>query len=107
MEGLLRKIEIKVLETQGIEDRGNFYDGVGALRDIGENHMLQMLAFVTMDDPGKLNAKNVREKRYKILSKLGEVDIAKTIRAQYEQYLEVEEVSEVLQQKLTLKFKLK
>ncbi|MDE2018942.1 MAG: glucose-6-phosphate dehydrogenase [Patescibacteria group bacterium] len=47
----IERINIRMYETIGVEDRGAFYDGVGALRDVGQNHLLQMLALVTMERP--------------------------------------------------------
>jgi glucose-6-phosphate 1-dehydrogenase len=47
----IESIDISLLESIGVEKRGRFYDGVGALRDVGQNHLLQMLALVTMDQP--------------------------------------------------------
>ena len=47
----IERIDITLLEEIGAEKRGAFYDAVGALRDVGQNHLLQMLALVTMDQP--------------------------------------------------------
>ena len=66
----IEKIEIKFLENLGVEGRSTFYDGVGALRDVGQNHMLQMLAFVTMEKPETFIADDVRKKRSEILQQL-------------------------------------
>lgn len=86
----IEKIEIKFLENLGTEGREVFYEGVGALRDVGQNHMLQMLAFVTMNQPKSYTAEDVRQKRAEILGKLkaitGEEVVHKTFRGQYESY---------------------
>ncbi|MBI3114648.1 MAG: glucose-6-phosphate dehydrogenase, partial [Candidatus Harrisonbacteria bacterium] len=66
----IERINIRLKESIGVEHRGSFYDGVGALRDVGENHLLQMLAFVTMDDPGAFTADAIRRKRAEVLAKL-------------------------------------
>jgi len=66
----IEKIEIKLLETAGIETRGAFYDQIGALRDIGQNHILQMLALVTMDQPKNYNQKQLRKVRQELFEKL-------------------------------------
>lgn len=66
----IEKIEVKFYETLGMEGRGKFYDELGALRDVGQNHMLQMLAFVTMENPGKLDADAIRGNRAKLLQSL-------------------------------------
>lgn len=92
----IEKIEIKFLEEIGIEGRSTFYDGVGALRDVGQNHMLQMLAFITMDTPSSYTASDVRKKRAEILSKLAPLNdegIRKlTFRGQYKGYKQTEGV---------------
>lgn len=93
----IEKIEIKFLEKIGIEGRSTFYDGVGALRDVGQNHMLQMLAFITMDAPSSYTADDVRKKRSEILSQLvplNEEEVKKlTFRGQYKGYKEAEGVN--------------
>lgn len=92
----IEKIEIKFLEDIGIEGRSTFYDGVGALRDVGQNHMLQMLAFVTMDQPESYTADDVRKKRADILKKLKKLTPSeigeKTFRGQYKGYKKIEGV---------------
>ena len=75
-----------------MEGRGDFYDNIGALRDVGQNHMLQMLAFVAMEDPGVFEAGAMRRSRAKVLSELhliGKKEIEKFVkRGQYNDYLE-------------------
>ncbi|MBI2051567.1 glucose-6-phosphate dehydrogenase [Candidatus Roizmanbacteria bacterium] len=93
----IEKIEIRLLEKAGVEGRGGFYDGLGALRDVGQNHLLQMLALVTMEHPRDLNADTVRAKRAALLETLKEPDREEikshTFRAQYEGYRKTEGVS--------------
>src|SRR3989344_8458841 len=67
---LIERIHLKLLERIGVEKRGPFYDGVGALRDVGQNHLLQMLALVTMEHPLNLEAASVQKKRAEILQEL-------------------------------------
>ena len=64
------KIHIRLFEKNGIEGRGEFYDKIGALKDVGQNHLLQMLALVTMDAPKSFAAKDIRAARAAVLSKL-------------------------------------
>ncbi len=86
----IEKIEIQLLEEIGVEKRGLFYDGLGALVDVGQNHLLQMLALVTMEHPQSLSADVVRTKRAGLLDMLrcfSEKEIKTlTRRAQYEGY---------------------
>lgn len=86
----IEKIEVRFFETLGMEGRGAFYSGIGALRDVGQNHMLQMLAFVTMENPQKLDADVIRNNRaelLKALTPLTKEQIEKnTMQAQYKGY---------------------
>lgn len=70
----INRVEVRLLEGSGIEGRGEFYDGVGALRDVGQNHVLQMLSFVAMEDPKTLDAAVVRKNRARVLEKLRPID---------------------------------
>ncbi|MEY4747442.1 MAG: hypothetical protein RLZZ416_491 [Candidatus Parcubacteria bacterium] len=87
---LIESIHIRVLEKIGVEKRGPFYDGVGAFRDVGQNHLLQMLALVTMEHPESFEAAAIQKKRADILNSLeslNEADMtAATFRAQYAGY---------------------
>ena len=93
----IKRIDIKLLEKEGIGARGAFYDGVGALRDVGQNHVLQMLAFVAMEDPKKLKVEEVRKNRSRVFEALRPLDQggAKKLvtRGQYRGYLEEKNVS--------------
>lgn len=93
---LIEGIHIKVLETIGVEKRGPFYDGVGAFRDVGQNHLLQMLALVTMEHPESFEAAAIQKKRADILSSLdvlSDEDMKKaTFRGQYDGYRDIEGV---------------
>lgn len=92
----IEKVRIRLWETIGAEKRGVFYDGIGALRDVGQNHLLQMLALVTMDHPGSLSTEAIRSKREEILRTLilpSPHEIKKyTYRAQYDGYRQIEGV---------------
>lgn len=94
---LIEKIEIKLWERIGVEERGNFYDSVGALRDIGQNHLLQMLALITMNRPFRFDAQEIRHKREEILQTilpLKRKEIQQlTFRAQYEGYRNIKGVT--------------
>lgn len=93
----IARISIKLHEQIDIEKRGGFYDGIGALRDVGQNHMLQLLALFTMDNPGEFDALSIREHRARILESLETMDeqdiVRSTLRAQYEGYADEEGVA--------------
>src|SRR3954451_5476084 len=63
-------VQITVAETIGLEGRGGYYDGSGALRDMVQNHMLQLLALVAMEPPTDFNATAVRDEKVKVLRAL-------------------------------------
>jgi glucose-6-phosphate 1-dehydrogenase len=89
----IERIDISLNESLGVESRGAFYDGVGALRDVGQNHLLQMLALITMDQPATASSDDVRASRAELIESLrpmtaGEV-AENTFRAQYAGYLSV------------------
>jgi glucose-6-phosphate 1-dehydrogenase len=65
-----------VSETVGLEGRGAFYDEAGALRDMVQNHMLQLLALVAMEPPAHFNATEVRDEKVKVLRSLRPIDQA-------------------------------
>ncbi len=72
-------VQITIAETIGVEHRGSYYDKAGALRDIFQNHMLQMLVLVAMEPPISFEADHVRDEKVKLLRsirpfKLGELD---------------------------------
>ncbi len=91
------KIEIRLWETAGVEKRGEFYDGVGALQDVGQNHMLQMLSLITMDHLMSFEADAIRKKRAEILGTLvlpSKEEIKNfTFRSQYHGYRNIQSVS--------------
>ena len=93
----IEMVEIKLWEEGGIEGRGDFYEDIGALRDVGQNHLLQMLAFVAMENPGSLAAGPIRHERVKVLRALKPISPAgiarHTLRGQYKGYQKEEGVT--------------
>lgn len=69
-------VQITVAETVGLEGRVGFYDGAGALRDMVQNHMLQLLALVAMEPPARFDATDVRDEKVKVLRSLRRLDSA-------------------------------
>ncbi|TMM47375.1 glucose-6-phosphate dehydrogenase [Qipengyuania marisflavi] len=76
-------VQITVAETVGLEGRVAFYDDAGALRDMVQNHMLQLLALVAMEPPTSFDATSVRDEKVKVLRALREVGDAETVTGQY------------------------
>jgi glucose-6-phosphate 1-dehydrogenase len=80
-------VQITVSEKLGVGDRGGYYEEAGALRDMVQNHMLQVLALVSMEPPVSLEAESIRDEKVKLLKSiraLTDEDVAKNIvRGQY------------------------
>ena len=76
-------VQITVAETVGLEGRVAFYDDAGALRDMVQNHMLQLLALVAMEPPVSYDATNVRDEKVKVLRSLRKVRGGETVTGQY------------------------
>ncbi len=74
--GGIDHVQITVSETVGLEGRVGFYDDTGALRDMVQNHMLQLLALVAMEPPADFNATAVRDEKVKVLRALRPIDAA-------------------------------
>jgi len=78
---------ISVFETVGIEGRAGYYDNYGALRDMIQNHVLQLLCLVAMEPPSKLDADAVRDEKVKVIRSLkpirGDAVLTHTVRGQY------------------------
>jgi glucose-6-phosphate 1-dehydrogenase len=76
-------VQITVAETVGLEGRVSFYDEAGALRDMVQNHMLQLLSLVAMEPPSSFDATAVRDEKVKVLRSLRLVGPDETVTGQY------------------------
>jgi glucose-6-phosphate 1-dehydrogenase len=83
----IHHMEVTAAESIGVEDRGKYYDGAGALRDMVQNHLLQVVATIAMEPPAKFDAKSVRNEKVKIFQSLCPIEkqqVAKqVVRGQY------------------------
>ncbi|MEP7221573.1 MAG: glucose-6-phosphate dehydrogenase [Novosphingobium sp.] len=79
----IHHVQITVAETVGLEGRVGFYDGAGALRDMVQNHMLQLLALVAMEPPSNYDATAIRDEKVKVLRSLRLVGPEETVTGQY------------------------
>ena len=83
----IRSVQITVAETVGVGSRAGFYDGAGALRDMVQNHLLQLLCIVAMEPPISFDANDVRDEKLKVLRSLRKMSLADikldTVRGQY------------------------
>lgn len=90
-------VEITVAETVGVEHRARFYDGVGVMRDMFQNHLLQLLSLVAMEPPASFDATALRNEKVKVLTSIRPIKeedvVSNTVRAQYKGYREEEGVA--------------
>ena len=86
-------IEITMAESFGVEDRGHFYDPVGALRDVVVNHMMQVVAAAAMEPPASGDAKVLKDTLVGAFSAIPAADPAHYIRGQYEGYTTIDGVA--------------
>jgi glucose-6-phosphate 1-dehydrogenase len=80
-------IQITMAENFGIEGRGKFYDGVGATRDVLQNHILQVLTMLTMEPPISMSSQDMQNEKIKVLSAIREIKPEDVVRGQYVGYL--------------------
>jgi glucose-6-phosphate 1-dehydrogenase len=79
-------VQITVAEDSGVDGRGEFYDETGALRDVGQNHLMQLLAFTAMDPPSSMRGEDLQRERLKLLRSVIPVVAGEAVLGQYEGY---------------------
>ena len=86
-------VQMTIAEDFGVADRGRFYDAVGAMRDVIQNHALQVLGIVGMEPPTGNHPDSVRDKKLEFFKALCAADPKRYVRGQYEGYKEVKDVA--------------
>ena len=82
------RVEITMAEEFGVEGRGAFYDPVGALRDVVQNHLLQVVSLLAMEPPVSEDADALRDEHTKVLRATRIADVSSVVRGQYDGYLD-------------------
>jgi glucose-6-phosphate 1-dehydrogenase len=82
----VQSVQVTMAEDFGIQGRGAFYDWTGAIRDVVQNHLLQVLSNIAMEPPPGLAVEIVRDERAKVLKGIGPVQLKDVIRGQFEGY---------------------
>ncbi len=94
---LIDNVQITVAEQEGVGTRGAFYDEVGAMRDMVQNHMMQLLSITAMEPPANLTSQSIHDEKVKVLRSIPtpmvEVVRSSAIRGQYEGYRNADRVS--------------
>jgi glucose-6-phosphate 1-dehydrogenase len=88
-------VQITMVENFGVDDRGSFYDAVGALRDVVQNHLLQILALIALEPPsgGGGDTDAIRDRRTDLFRAMPAADPSRYFRGQYRGYRQVEGVA--------------
>ncbi len=86
-------VQMTIAEDFGVEDRGRFYDAVGAMRDVIQNHALQVLALVGMGPPTSNHHDSVRDKKLEFFKATRTADPKRYVRGQYDGFLDVKDVA--------------
>ncbi|HEY2427681.1 MAG TPA: glucose-6-phosphate dehydrogenase [Acidimicrobiales bacterium] len=84
----IRSVQITMAESFGVEGRGAFYDSVGAIRDVFQNHLLQVVAFLAMEPPSNSDIESFRDEKVRVLKAICPVEPDHVVRGQYVGYLD-------------------
>jgi glucose-6-phosphate 1-dehydrogenase len=82
----VESVQITMAENFGVQGRGAFYDQVGAIRDVVQNHLLQIVAHVAMEPPAGTDSESVRDERVKVLKAMAPLDPSHVVRGQFRGY---------------------
>ena len=88
----LASVQITMAEKLGVEDRGHFYDPVGALRDVVVNHLMQLLATAAMEPPSGGDPEPLKDAKPAVFRAIPDADPTHYVRGQYEGYREIDGV---------------
>ncbi len=89
----LESVQITMAEDFGVEDRGHFYDPVGALRDVVVNHLMQVVAAAAMEVPSRREPDVIKDAQVALFHAVAPADPAQYVRGQYDGYLDVDGVA--------------
>lgn len=87
-------VQITVAEAVDVGTRAGYYDEAGVLRDMFQNHLLQLLTLIAMEPPAPFNADTLRDEKVKVLCATRPIALEDTVRAQYEGYRAAEDVAD-------------
>ncbi|MGO9464813.1 MAG: glucose-6-phosphate dehydrogenase [Isosphaeraceae bacterium] len=82
----IASIQITMAENFGVQGRGSFYEEAGAIRDVIQNHLLQVVAMLTMEPPGSNSPDGIRDEKTKVLRAIHPLEPAAVVRGQYRGY---------------------
>ena len=82
----VESVQITMAENFGVQGRGAFYDQVGAIRDVIQNHLLQIVAHLAMEPPAGTDSESIRDERVKVLKEIAPLDPSHVVRGQFRGY---------------------
>jgi len=82
----VESVQITMAEDFGVQGRGAFYDQVGAIRDVMQNHLFQVLANLAMEPPVRTDSESIRDEKVKVLRAIPEIEVANLVRGQFRGY---------------------
>jgi glucose-6-phosphate 1-dehydrogenase len=86
-------VQITMAESFGVEDRGHFYDPVGALRDVVVNHLMQLVAMAAMEAPAARDPETLKDAKIAVFRSIADAKPAHYVRGQYDGYLDIDGVA--------------
>jgi glucose-6-phosphate 1-dehydrogenase len=84
----IKSVQITMAENFGVQGRGAFYDQVGTMRDVIENHLFQLLANLAMEPPARDDAESMRDEKVKVLKSIPPIESKNLVRGQFRGYLQ-------------------
>src|SRR5438128_12397700 len=82
----VESVQITMAENFGVQGRGAFYDQTGAIRDVVQNHLFQVLANLTMEPPIRTDSESIRDEKVKVLKAISPLDAKNLVRGQFRGY---------------------
>src|SRR6202047_2770086 len=84
--GRVESVKITMAENFGVQGRGAFYDGIGAIRDVIQNHLFQVLANLAMEPPPRTDSESIRDEKVKVLKAIPPLERTNLVRGQFSGY---------------------
>ena len=82
----VESIQITMAEDFGVQGRGAFYDATGAIKDVIQNHLFQVLVNLCMESPAGLDSESIRDEKVKVLKAISTLDEKDVVRGQFKAY---------------------
>ncbi len=82
----IESVQLTMAEDFGVQSRGAFYDGTGAIRDVIQNHLFQVLSNLAMEPPARLDSESIRDEKVKVLKAIPPIDEKQLVRGQFYGY---------------------